>query len=79
MEASALRRRAVRLTVEQRERYVMRPAVHVPIDKGDRRMPTYIMLTKLTPEGIQTIKNNPSRIREVNSEISQLGAEVKAQ
>jgi uncharacterized protein with GYD domain len=42
-------------------------------------MPTYIMLTKLTPEGIQTIKNNPSRIREVNSEISQLGAEVKAQ
>jgi uncharacterized protein with GYD domain len=42
-------------------------------------MPTYIMLTKLTPEGIQTIKNNPARIREVNSEISQLGAEVKAQ
>jgi uncharacterized protein with GYD domain len=42
-------------------------------------MPTYIMLTKLTPEGIQTIKNNPSRIREVNTEVAQLGAEVKAQ
>jgi uncharacterized protein with GYD domain len=42
-------------------------------------MPTYIMLTKLTPEGIQTIKNNPARIREVNSEVAQLGAEVKAQ
>ena len=42
-------------------------------------MPTYIMLTKLTPEGIQTIKNNPARIREVNTEIAQLGAEVKAQ
>jgi uncharacterized protein with GYD domain len=42
-------------------------------------MPTYIMLTKLTPEGIATIKNNPSRIREVNTEIAQLGAEVKAQ
>ena len=42
-------------------------------------MPTYIMLTKLTPEGVQTIKNNPSRIREVNREIEQLGAEVKAQ
>ena len=42
-------------------------------------MPTYIMLTTLTPEGVQTIKNNPQRIREVNSEIEQLGATVKAQ
>ena len=37
-------------------------------------VPTYIMLTTLTPEGVQTIKNNPARIREVNSEIEQLGA-----
>jgi uncharacterized protein with GYD domain len=42
-------------------------------------MPTYIMLTRLTPEGVQTIKNNPARIREVNTEVAQLGAEVKAQ
>ena len=42
-------------------------------------MPTYIMLTTLTPEGVQTIKNNPARIREVNREIEQLGATVKAQ
>ena len=42
-------------------------------------MPTYIMLTKLTPEGVETIKNNPQRIREVNKEIEQLGAKVKAQ
>src|ERR1700726_2029722 len=42
-------------------------------------MPTYIMLSKLTPEGVQTIKNNPQRIREVNKEIEQLGASVKAQ
>ena len=42
-------------------------------------MPTYIMLSTLTPEGIQTVKNNPSRIREVNREVEQLGAEVKAQ
>lgn len=42
-------------------------------------MPTYIMLTTLTPGGVQTIKNNPSRIREVNKEIEQLGASVKAQ
>ena len=37
-------------------------------------MPTYIMLTTLTPEGVQTIKNNPARIREVNREVEQLGA-----
>ena len=42
-------------------------------------MPTYIMLTTLTPEGVATIKNNPQRIREVNKEVEQLGASVKAQ
>jgi len=42
-------------------------------------MPTYIMLTKLTPEGTQTIKNNPGRIQEVNREIESLGARVIAQ
>ena len=42
-------------------------------------MPTYLMLTTLTSEGTQTLKNNPQRIREVNSEIEQLGATVKAQ
>jgi uncharacterized protein with GYD domain len=42
-------------------------------------MPTFVMLTTLTPEGVQTIKNNPQRIREVNKEVEQLGASVKAQ
>ncbi|HEV7362899.1 MAG TPA: GYD domain-containing protein [Solirubrobacteraceae bacterium] len=42
-------------------------------------MPTYIMLTTLTPEGVQTVKNNPQRIKEVSKEIEQLGATVKAQ
>ncbi len=42
-------------------------------------MPTYIMLSTLTPEGVQTVKNNPTRIREVNRELEQLGASVKAQ
>ena len=37
------------------------------------------MLTRLTPEGVQTVKNNPARIQEVNREIESLGAEVKAQ
>ena len=42
-------------------------------------MPTYIMLSTLSPEGVQTVKNNPQRIREVNKEIEQLGATVKSQ
>ena len=42
-------------------------------------MPLYVMLTTLTPEGVSTLKNNPARIREVNREVEQLGASVKAQ
>ena len=42
-------------------------------------MPTFIMLSTLTPEGVQTVKKNPTRIREVNQELEQLGATVKAQ
>ena len=42
-------------------------------------MPTFVMLSTLTPEGVQTLKNNPQRLREVNKEIEQLGATVKAQ
>ncbi len=42
-------------------------------------MPTYIMLATLSSEGIQTVKNNPSRVKEVNDEVEQLGATVKAQ
>ncbi len=42
-------------------------------------MPTYVMLSTLSPEGVQTIKSNPQRIREVNKEIEQLGAKVVQQ
>ena len=42
-------------------------------------MPTYIMLSTLTPEGVQTVKNNPERIRRSTREVEQLGATVKAQ
>ena len=42
-------------------------------------MPTFVMLTQLSPEGVQTVKNNPNRIREVNKEIESLGASVTAQ
>jgi uncharacterized protein with GYD domain len=53
----------------------------VPLHHAEKEalVPTYIMLTTLTPDGVQTIKNNPTRIREVNREIEQLGATVKAQ
>ncbi|MEA2296913.1 MAG: hypothetical protein QOE86_4552 [Solirubrobacteraceae bacterium] len=42
-------------------------------------MPTYIMLAQLSSDGVQTVKNNPNRIKEVNKEVEQLGASVKAQ
>ncbi len=42
-------------------------------------MPTYVMLTNLTAEGIRTLKNNPGRVSEVNKEVEQIGAKVVAQ
>jgi uncharacterized protein with GYD domain len=46
--------------------------------RGDP-MPTFVMLTNLTPEGVQTLKNNPGRVQEVNREVEQLGVKVKEQ
>src|SRR5438105_14152596 len=42
-------------------------------------MPLYVLLTKVTSEGIKTIRDNPQRIKEVNREVEQLGARVLAQ
>ncbi len=42
-------------------------------------MPTYVMLTNLTAEGVRTLKNNPGRVAEVNEEVEQIGAKVVAQ
>ena len=39
-------------------------------------MPTYILLTTLTAQGVQTLKSNPSRLREVNQDVEELGARV---
>src|ERR1044072_7201475 len=55
--------------------YIARDA---PRPKGST-VPTYLMLSTLSPEGVQTIKSNPQRIREVNKEIEQLGAKVTQQ
>jgi uncharacterized protein with GYD domain len=42
-------------------------------------VPTYVMLSTLTPDGIRAIKHSPNRILEVNREVAKLGATVKAQ
>ena len=39
-------------------------------------MPVYIMLTSLTAQGVQTLKSNPERLREVNKDVEELGAKV---
>ena len=39
-------------------------------------MPTYIMLTRLTSDGVKTLKDNPTRVHEVNREVEQLGVKV---
>lgn len=39
-------------------------------------MPTYILLTSLTAQGVQTLKANPARLREVNRDVEELGAKV---
>ena len=39
-------------------------------------MPTYVMLSTLTPQGVQTLKSNPDRLREVNRDVEELGARV---
>lgn len=42
-------------------------------------MATYILLSTLTDDGAETIKERPARIREVNQELEQLGVNVTAQ
>ncbi len=42
-------------------------------------MPTFLMLTNLTAEGVRTLKNHPGRITEVNREVEQMGVKVVSQ
>jgi uncharacterized protein with GYD domain len=39
-------------------------------------MPTYLMLSTLTEKGVQTLHANPSRLREVNRDVEEMGAKV---
>ncbi|MCS7171877.1 MAG: GYD domain-containing protein [Armatimonadetes bacterium] len=42
-------------------------------------MPTYIMLSRLTESGAETIRQNPGRIQEVNRELEAMGVRVLQQ
>jgi uncharacterized protein with GYD domain len=39
-------------------------------------MPIYILLSSLSTQGVQTLKSNPDRLREVNRDVEELGARV---
>jgi uncharacterized protein with GYD domain len=42
-------------------------------------MPTYVLLSTLTPEGRRTLHSDPDRLDEVNREITDFGCEVVSQ
>lgn len=42
-------------------------------------MPIYVMLTNLTDEGRKVVKENPSRIKEVNKEVEKMGVKILSQ
>ena len=42
-------------------------------------MPSYVLLSSLTPEGRQTLHKNPDRMEEVNREITDFGCKVVGQ
>jgi uncharacterized protein with GYD domain len=42
-------------------------------------MPKYIVLSRLTNEGRKTLKERPERLKEVNKEITKMGAKVMEQ
>ena len=39
-------------------------------------MPTFILLATLSSQGVQTLRSNPDRLREVNRDVEELGAKV---
>ena len=39
-------------------------------------MPTYVLLSTLTQQGVQTLKSNPERLRAVNQDVEELGCKV---
>ena len=39
-------------------------------------MPIFILLSRLSQQGVQTLQSNPSRLQEVNRDVEELGAKV---
>jgi uncharacterized protein with GYD domain len=39
-------------------------------------MPKYLMLSSLSEQGLQTLRANPDRVREVNKDVEEMGARV---
>ena len=39
-------------------------------------MPIFILLSRLTQQGVQTLHSNPDRLRHVNRDVEELGARV---
>ena len=39
-------------------------------------MAIYILLSRLSQQGVQTLQSNPSRLQEVNRDVEELGAKV---
>ena len=39
-------------------------------------MPIFILLSTLTQQGVQTIKSNPERLRQVNQDVEELGCKL---
>ena len=42
-------------------------------------MPTYILLSSLNPGGLETLRERPDRMLEVNQEIEKMGGHIKDQ
>jgi uncharacterized protein with GYD domain len=39
-------------------------------------MPIYVLLSRLSQQGVATLKSNPDRLKEVNRDVEELGARV---
>ena len=39
-------------------------------------MPIYILLSRVSQQGVQTLQSNPARLKEVNRDVEELGAKV---
>lgn len=48
-------------------------------DRRGKGVATYILLSSLNPGGLETLKERPDRLREVNDEIERMGGKIRSQ